>query len=80
MAESDVTIKGTLEGGIAAIGGETTGYRLNNVSIESVEVDVSELDNADNLDGQNVTLNGHFDVVEGVESGKRLVFKAHSTS
>lgn len=75
MAEPDVTLTGTLQGGVAAIGGETTGYQLNGVTIE---VDVAEVEDSDQMDGQQVSVEGHFETREGVESGARWVFKAHS--
>lgn len=77
MAEPDVTLSGTLEGGVAAIGGETTGYNLNDVSIE---IDMSEVGNADQLQGNSISVEGHFEVKEGVERGNYWIFKAHSVS
>lgn len=77
MAEPDVTLSGTLEGGIAGIGGETTGYNLNDVSIE---IDMSEVSNADELQGNTISVEGHFEVKEGPERGSYWIFKAHSVN
>lgn len=76
MAEPDVTLQGRLQRA-AAIGGETTGYELFNVTIE---VDMSDVEYVDTLDGQTVKLNGHFETVDGPERGPRWVFKAHGTA
>jgi hypothetical protein len=77
VPEPDATLHGRLQGGVVAPGGETTGYELLNVTIE---VDMSDVENVDALDGQTVKLNGHFETREGPERGTRWVFKAHGTA
>jgi hypothetical protein len=77
VPEPDVNIFGTLQGGIVAVGGETTGFLLHNVTIE---VDMSAVENADELDASRLRLYGHFEVFEGVETGRRWVFKAHQAT
>ncbi len=54
-ATTKLNLTGTLEGGIFAPGGETTGYRLNDVS---VEVDVSKISNRAELEGKSVKVPG----------------------
>lgn len=77
MAETDVTLHGRLQRKAAASGGETPDYELLNVVIE---VDMSEVENATDLDGLTVKLNGHFETIEEPEHGSRWVFKAHGTT
>ena len=78
MAEPNVDITGTLQGGIVSIPGEHTGFLLHNVTIE---VDMSDVENASVLTAFRLRLNGHFESVEGVETGRRRwVFKAHQAT
>ena len=77
MAEIDMTLQGRLQRKAAASSGETPDYELLNVV---VEVDMSDVENANALDGQTVKLNGHFETIEEPEHGSRWVFKAHGTT
>lgn len=63
-------LEGQIQGGINAVGGETTGYQL------TVDVDLSAIENADQLDGQTVGVSGEVVLVNYTESGPKLVFKA----
>lgn len=75
MADPDVALKGLLERNTEGIG-HTTGYRLNNVTIE---VDLSKVEAVDeSLEGMPITLRGHFEIREHPEHGARWIFKAHS--
>src|SRR3712207_3246479 len=76
MAEPDVDLKGLLERNTPGLG-HTTGYRLDNVTIE---VDLSEVGAVDEslAEGLPVTVNGHFETQDNPETGARWVFKAHS--
>ncbi len=69
---------GTLEGGIMAIGGETTGWRLiGEGETGQLEVDVSAVaDEAARLRGQRVTITGQIETREYVERGKVPVLRA----
>ncbi len=73
MAEPDVVLKGILERNAAA---ESSPYRLNHATIE---VDVSEVEAlGEDLEGQPVNVEGHFEVQEHPGSDIRWVFKVHS--
>lgn len=70
---------GTLEGGLAAIGGETTGWRLTwkeGGRRGSLEVDMSAIKDAGALDGARVTVSGTVVVKHYVERGEVLILKA----
>ena len=72
----NVEIRGKLETGIAAIGGETTGVRIQADGI-SMELDLRaqpELSKQlDKLNGKLVHVSGQLTVRQGVETGKRQV-------
>lgn len=74
MAGRAATLVGTLQRNTTN-NPEGAGCRLNNVTIE---VDASEISTLDeNLEGQPVEVEGHFERREHPESGTLLVFKAH---
>jgi hypothetical protein len=66
-----LVLKGTLQGGMAGIGGEHTGFVLDGVSIE---VDLSGVENAADLEGQAVLLQGSFEIKPYVERGPSPIF------
>lgn len=75
-----VTLTGKLERNVIAIGGETTGWRLQYPDGEkkaAIEVDLKAIKNYDKLDGRNVTITGEIISKQYVERGavKMLVAK-----
>lgn len=58
---------------------KTLAYLLHNVTIE---VDMSDVENARDLDASRLRLNGHFEVFGGVETRglRRWVFKVHQAT
>ena len=79
MTDPDVNSIGTFRPIRARLGGElnTIAYPLHNVTIE---VDMSEVQNARDLKSLRVRLNGHSETVEDDERGRRWVFKAHQAT
>ena len=73
----DITLKGRLKGGILGIGGETTGYLLENVTIE---IDMSQVENAKQLDGKEIRAEGEFDPEHYIERGDVWIFRAKSAT
>jgi hypothetical protein len=71
-AEDSMVLSGTLQGGMMGIGGEHSGFVLDDASIE---LDLSEVENAADLAGQKVKLQGHFDIKQYVERGPTPVFR-----
>jgi len=76
----DVALKGRLKSGIVAIGGETTGFALENASLatSTLEIDVSSIPGSRDLSGANVLVVGDFEIHNYVNRGRVLVFKAKS--
>jgi len=74
---ADITIKGRLRGGIVGVGGEHTGYNLENVTIE---IDVSMIENAQALDDKEIIAEGNFELKHYVERGDVWVFIAKSVT
>lgn len=72
------TFTGTLEGGVMAIGGETTGWRLiGDGESGSLELDVSQVaDQAEKLDGQRVTITGRVTTRQYIERGEVTILVA----
>jgi hypothetical protein len=66
-------LTGTLEGGMMGIGGEHSGFVLKDVQ---VEVDVSQLEDAADLAGEQVRLLGSFELKPYVERGPTWIFRA----
>ena len=71
---------GTLRGGVMAIGGESTGWRLEgDAQTGGIEVEVSKVrDRARALDGRRVTITGRMTTHSGPERGDRPVLVAES--
>jgi hypothetical protein len=67
-----VVLQGTLQGGMVGIGGEHSGFVLDGVSIE---VDLSSVEEAGDLAGQTVRLQGRFEVKPYLERGATPVFR-----
>ena len=72
---------GTLQGGMMAIGGETTGWMLQREGQGQLEVDVSRIFNeARKLQGQRVTIEGKVVQKQYVERGPTPVLVAERIS
>lgn len=74
-----VTLEGKLEGGIMAIGGETTGWQLTYQSggkANTIDVDMSATEVADIYDGKEVKISGRVISKAYVERGTVLIFIA----
>lgn len=69
---------GTLESGVMAIGGETTGWRLiGDGESGALELDVSRIaDQAEKLDGRRVTITGQVTTRQYIERGEVTVLVA----
>jgi hypothetical protein len=70
-----VEVKGTLQTGIAAIGGETTGVLIKTKD-GTLELDLKDKDlraDAEKLNGKPVLVSGTLAVRKGVEVGQRLI-------
>jgi hypothetical protein len=78
QADQMETFTGTLEGGVMAIGGETTGWRLvGDGESGGIEVDVSDVRaQAEMLDGKRVTVSGRMTQRDYVERGQVRVLVA----
>ena len=65
------TLTGTLHGGMMAIGGETTGWKIvGDGAVGGVELDVSRVkEDAKKLEGKRVTVSGHMVDKKYVERG-----------
>jgi hypothetical protein len=79
VTDPDVNIIGTFRPIRGRLGGELNiiAYLLHNVTIE---VDMSEVQNARDLESLRVRLNGHSETVEDDERGRRWLFKAHQVT
>ena len=74
-----VTIEGKLEGGMIAVGGETTGWQLHykeSGEERSIQVDMSTIEVADIYDGKEVKVSGEIYTAPYVERGPVLVLRA----
>jgi hypothetical protein len=67
-------LEGQLRGDGAGIEGEHTGYVLE------VEVDMSAVQNAEELAGEHVAVTGEVVIVDYKERGKVLIFRATSAA
>ena len=75
-APAPVTLTGTLEGGMMAIGGETTGWTLKQDGGD-IEVDVRAVQEAaEKLQGHTVTITGHYMTKDYVERGQVKILVA----
>jgi hypothetical protein len=67
-------LEGQLRGDIVGVGGEHTGYVLE------VEVDMTAVQNAEELAGEHVAVTGEVVIVDYPERGKVLIFRATSAA
>ena len=67
-------LEGRLRGDAAGAGSEHTGYVLE------VEVDMSAVQNAGEIVGEQVAVTGEVEIVDYPERGKVLLFKATSAA
>jgi hypothetical protein len=67
-------LEGHLRGDVVGAGGEHTGYVLE------VEVDMSAIQNAGEIVGEQVAVTGEVEIVDYPERGKVLIFKATSAA
>jgi hypothetical protein len=67
-------LEGQLRGDIVGVGGEHTGYVLE------VEVDMSAIQNVEDLEGEHVAVTGEVVIVDYPERGKVLIFRATSAA
>lgn len=72
---AQLTLSGQLEGGIMAIGGETTGWQLKFPG-GSIEVDMKAIGNAEGFDGTNVSISGKVFTKNYVERGAVMILGA----
>lgn len=77
-ATQSTSFTGTLRGGVMAIGGESTGWRLEgDAQTGGIDVDVSKITTgARELDGKRVTLTGRMTTRAWVERGPTQVLVA----
>ncbi len=78
---SPATLSGKLQGGIMAIGGETTGWQVvqgEGEKATSTEVDMSAIEKPEAFDGVKVTVTGKMHLVKYVERGDVWILKAES--
>ena len=67
-------LEGELKGDVVAPAGEHTGYALE------VEVDMSAVQNVEELAGEHVAVTGEVVIVDYPERGKVLIFRATSAA
>lgn len=72
---AQVSLTGKLEGGIMAIGGETTGWQLTHPG-GKIEVDMKAIPDADRFEGKNVSVSGKVFTKNYVERGAILILAA----
>ena len=72
---AQVSLTGKLEGGIMAIGGETTGWQLTHPG-GKIEVDMKAIEGADGFDGKKVSVSGKVFTKNYVERGAVLILAA----
>lgn len=77
----EVRVRGTLRGGIMAIGGETTGYTVTARGVTwelDFGTDEAMLAKADGLDGKKVVVVGTLESRRGVEIAQRSIVNVQS--
>jgi pimeloyl-ACP methyl ester carboxylesterase len=82
-AGQKVTLSGKLQGGMMAIGGETTGWILayrKGGKVERIEVDISAIKEPKAFDGKEVTITGTIATKQYIERGAVLILKAASVT
>jgi hypothetical protein len=67
-------LEGQLRGNGVGVGGEHTGYVLE------VEIDMSAVQNAQEIVGEQVAVTGEVEIVDYPERGKVLIFRATSAA
>jgi hypothetical protein len=67
-------LEGQLRGNGVGVGGEHTGYVLE------VEIDMSAVQNAKEIVGEQVAVTGEVEIVDYPERGKVLIFRATSAA
>jgi hypothetical protein len=73
------TFTGTLRGRIMAVGGETTGWRLERDDGTRVDVNVSKVRDAlDGMDGKRVVIHGTMTTANWIERGRQPLIMADS--
>src|SRR5689334_5361112 len=73
------TFTGTLRGRIMAVGGETTGWRLERDDGTRVDVNVSKVRDAlDGMDGKRVVIHGTMTTANWLERGRQPLIMADS--
>lgn len=72
---AQISLAGKLEGGIMAIGGETTGWQLTHPG-GKIEVDMKAIEGADGFEGKKVTVSGKVFTRNHVERGAVLILAA----
>ncbi len=71
------TFRGTLHGGIVAVGGETTGWVLQSNDVGRIDVDVTKaVDAAGELDGKPVVIEGDLITTHWPERGEKRMLMA----
>lgn len=76
---AQISLSGKLEGKVMAIGGETTGWRLQYSSggkKATIEVDMKGIKDAEKLEGKEVAVSGKIVAKQYVERGKVLILAA----
>jgi len=79
-ADSTLTLTGTLQTGVMAIGGETTGIQINSGNV-TYELDIKDAElkkKAEELNGKSVTIKGTLTIKQGVERGQRRIIAVES--
>ncbi len=72
----DVTVRGTLDTGVMAIGAETTGVTITSKGVTwDLELDERQLEVAEKLAGRKVTISGRLRHHAGVEIRDRFIVK-----
>lgn len=78
--QNQLTLTGTLQTGVMAIGAETTGITLT-VSNQAYELDIPQNDlkkKAEGLNGKQVTVKGSLTLKQGVEIAQRRIINVTS--
>jgi len=70
-----LTLTGTVQTGVAVVGGETTGIQLTSAGVTyELEIKSAELKKkAEELNGKAATVKGTLTIKQGVERGQRLI-------
>jgi hypothetical protein len=80
-AGTKVTLSGKLQGGLVAIGGESTGWQLGyptSKGLARIEVDMKAIKEAATFEGAEVTISGTISSRNYLERGAVLILMAES--